>query len=236
MFICNLGSNNVIVSPFKTEGGSAMSQSVKVSRQLSAQFLVPLGLTEDGSSLAGLKRFGGSWAFPLARPALSPRALPHSFHSGTHPKRRGLTASVPALPFSTAPETHLHSAFLFCRTWVTAMSQQQGKQENRMRWDVRELLRPVVRWPASAWGLGVTGKPGTQKCATDGVVHSGVAEQHPKEVALDTGKYYEEKKLHGRVATALREQSSARRSCLYQEHKDSMKKGLTWVKHKSVGC
>lgn len=76
MFTCNLGSNNVIVSPFKIEGGSARSQSVKVSRQLSAQFLVPLGLTGDGSGWAGLKRFGGSWAFPLARPALSPGLFP----------------------------------------------------------------------------------------------------------------------------------------------------------------
>lgn len=61
---------------------------------------------------------------PTGQASSKPRALPHSFHSGTHPKRRGLTASVPALPFSTAPETHLHSVFLFCRALGTAMSQQ----------------------------------------------------------------------------------------------------------------
>lgn len=48
---------------------------------------------------------------------------------------------------------------------------------------------------------------------------------------------YEENKLHGRVATARRDQSSAQRSYLDQEHKASLKKGLTWVKlKKSVGC
>lgn len=129
---CNLGSNNVIVSSFKTEVGSARSQRVKVSRQLSAQFLVPLGLTGDGSGLAGLE----IWS-ELGLPTGQASSVPHGSspllplrHTPPILKRRRVTASVPAHPFSTAPDPHLHGLFPFCRALVTAMSQQQGKQEN----------------------------------------------------------------------------------------------------------
>lgn len=156
MFTCNLGSNNVIVSPFKIEGGSARSQSVKVSRQLSAQFLVPLGLTGDGSGLASLKRFGGSWAFPLARPPLSPRALPHSFHSGT--QKEGLDCLCPCPPILNSTRNTSPQRVPFLQGLGDSHVTATGKTRKRTRWDVRELVTACCEVGGPCRGPGSHGE------------------------------------------------------------------------------